>query len=207
MSLATPYNLFGSKRAVLVAVIEDIKGFSRRFGAYRNRDPLERLLRAAEIAISYYEEDPLFYRVLWTTVLSGGGEGADARSAIFNPKRDAFWRDLLGDARARGLLLGEIEIERLMAALDYSFRSVMLHWVIGETSLVELQPKVGFSYALALRGAATTEGQALLLPHVMRYQQRLAEIAVRERAASTAAAEAAATEAAATEAADAVPPA
>ncbi|MFX8339372.1 helix-turn-helix domain-containing protein, partial [Acinetobacter baumannii] len=34
VSLATPYNLFGSKRAVLVAVLEDIKGFGTRFARF-----------------------------------------------------------------------------------------------------------------------------------------------------------------------------
>lgn len=171
VSLATPYNLFGSKRAVLVAVLEDIKGFGDRFSRLKPLDPLDRILSAARLAVSYYEADPAFYRALWASILAASG--SEERVAIFNPKRDSFWRSLIDDAVAAQLLLPEIDPAMLLRSLDYTFRSVMLHWVIAEIELDDVQPAVGYGYALVLRGAATPEGQQLLLGRLKEYQSKL----------------------------------
>lgn len=174
VSLATPYNLFGSKRAVLVAVLEDIKGFGTRFAGFGSLDSLDRILRAAKLAVSYYEADPAFYRVLWTSILAASG--SEERGAIFNAKRQTFWLKLLDDAVEEGLLLPEIDTTVLLRGLDYSFRSVMLHWVIAEIDLEDIQAAVGYGYALALRGAATPKGQALLLKRLTAFQAALPAI-------------------------------
>jgi AcrR family transcriptional regulator len=168
VSLATPYNLFGSKRAVLVAVLEDIKGFGARFAGFGALDPLDRILRAARLAVSYYEADPTFYRALWTSILAASG--SEERGAIFNLKRDSFWIKLLDDAVDQGLLLPEIDTAVLLRNLDYIFRSVMLHWVIAEIELRDIQAAVGYGYALALRGAATAKGQQLMLERLQEFQ-------------------------------------
>jgi AcrR family transcriptional regulator len=170
VSLATPYNLFGSKRAVLVAVLEDIKGFGNRFADFKALDPLDRILRAARLAVSYYEADPIFYRALWTSILAASA--SEERGAIFNPKRDSFWMTLLDDAVGAGLLLPEIDTSMLLRNLDYTFRSVMLHWVIAEIELEEIQTAVGYGYALALRGAATPKGQLLMLKRLKTFQPK-----------------------------------
>jgi AcrR family transcriptional regulator len=170
VSLATPYNLFGSKRAVLVAVLEDIKGFGTRFAGFRSLDPLDRILRAARLAVSYYEADPIFYRALWTSILAASA--SEERGAIFNPKRDSFWMTLLDDAVGAGLLLPDIDTSVLLRNLDYTFRSVMLHWVIAEIELKDIQAAVGYGYALALRGAATPKGQVLMLERLKAFQAK-----------------------------------
>lgn len=168
VSLATPYNLFGSKGAILLAVLEDIRGFGRRFSSSQSNPPLERVLEAAALAVSYYEQDPEFYRALWSSVLKA--TAAEERSIIFNPKREAFWLGLLDDAAGGGWLLPQINTRTLLTNLDFTFRSVMLHWINGEISLEQLQPGVGFGYALALRGAATEKGQAQMLDRALAFQ-------------------------------------
>lgn len=175
VSLATPYNLFGSKGAVLLAVLEDIKGFGLRFADYDSAPPLDRLLKAAALAVSYYEEDPEFYRALWTSVLKA--TAAEERRMIFNNKRKAFWLGLLQEAATGGWLITEINTETLLINLDFTFRSVMLHWINGEIDTDGLQPGVGYGYALALRGAATAKGQALMLERALTFQSGLANAA------------------------------
>ena len=172
VSLATPYNLFGSKGAILLAVLEDIKGFGRRFAGYEACSPPDRVLKAAALAVSYYEQDPDFYRALWSSMLRT--TGAEARSMIFNPKREAFWIGLLDAAASDGWLLPEIDTAALMRNLDFTFRSIMLHWINGEIGLDSLQPAVGYGYALALRGAATEKGQQLMLERALAFQAELA---------------------------------
>ena len=158
VSLATPYNLFGSKRAVLVAVLEDIKGFGTRFASFKSLDPLERILRAARLAVSYYEDDPAFYRALWTSILAASA--SEERSAIFNQKRDGFWMKLLDDAVDEGLLLPDIDTAVLLRNLDYTFRSVMLHWVIAEIEIEDIQPRGRLRLRTRLARRGDAEGTA-----------------------------------------------
>jgi len=160
VSPATPYNLFGSKRAVLVSVLEDIRDFGKFFAGAARLPPLQRLLHAAALAVGYYERDPDFYRVLWKTIL--GSEAGEDRSAIFNPKRDAFWTQLLQDAADAGHLRPGLDLTALRRALDAGFRGTMLEWVAGDLPTAQLQAAVGFGYGLALRGAATPAGLATL---------------------------------------------
>ena len=46
VSLSTPYNLFGSKRAIVVAVLEDIREFHERFAKLRSVNAVERVFQA-----------------------------------------------------------------------------------------------------------------------------------------------------------------
>lgn len=160
VSQATPYNLFGSKRAVLVSVLEDIRDFGKSFANTANFGPFERLLHAAALAVGYYERDPDFYRVLWLNLL--GNQGGEDRSAIFNPKRDAFWSDLLQAAADAGLLRPGLPLGALRRTLDAAFRGTMLEWAIGELPTPALQGAVALAYLLVLRGAASPTGAALL---------------------------------------------
>src|ERR1700748_3679065 len=62
VSLATPYNLFGSKRAIVLAVLEDVREYRERFAAARATDPIARLFTALDLALEYYMNDPRFYK-------------------------------------------------------------------------------------------------------------------------------------------------
>jgi AcrR family transcriptional regulator len=58
VSLATPYNLFGSKRAIVLAVLDDVREYHDRFAHLRSTDPLERLFGAVDIAIDFLRGRP-----------------------------------------------------------------------------------------------------------------------------------------------------
>ncbi len=168
VSPATPYNLFGSKRAILLAVLEDLRGFDKAFAVSSRLPPLLRMLRAAELAVSYYEGDAEFYRALWTSILRTGA--SEDRSAIFNPKRDAFWLGLLSEAREQGHLRPDTSLPMLLRALDYAFRGTVHHWALGELPDEALQTAVAYAYVLTLRGAATPAGLAELEEPLVRLQ-------------------------------------
>src|ERR1700756_5038682 len=68
VSLATPYNLFGSKRAIVLAVPQDVREFHQRFAAPRAADPVERMFAAVDMSIDFYIGDPRFYKTLWAAV-------------------------------------------------------------------------------------------------------------------------------------------
>jgi AcrR family transcriptional regulator len=154
VSLATPYNLFGSKRAILLSVLDDIREFFDRFSQLRSTDSLERLFGALDICVDLYLRDPAFNRTIWAALFDPSDE---FRSQIFNSKRAAFWQGLVGKVAEAGVLMPEIDVELLFRALDRSFGATMLDWVTGDLTDAQLGPAMRYGYALMLKGAAVPD--------------------------------------------------
>ena len=167
VSLTTPYNLFGSKRAIVLAVLDDIKEFQSRFAGLPASDPLERIFAALRIAAEFYTADPAFYRTLWAAVFD---TTAEVRSAIFNPKRDAFWQRLLDDACKAGALSPDVDVELLRIQLDYVFRSVMLDWLLEKVRSEDLVVTIAYGYALMLNGVASPDWRGPLRARIVEAQ-------------------------------------
>ena len=181
VSLSTPYNLFGSKRAILVAVLGDIREFHDRFERLGVASAVEKILQAVSMSVDFYVDDPDFYRTLWAGVFDMGGK--EVRSALSRPERDAFWLALVNAAAREGALLPQIETAALLRALDLTFGAVMHGWVLGTLSAEELAPTMGFGYALTLGGAATHAWRERLADKALDYQEQLATVTRRSAAA------------------------
>jgi AcrR family transcriptional regulator len=180
VSLSTPYNLFGSKRAIVVAVLDDIREFSERFAKLRNTDPIERIFQVLSMSIRYYVDDPDFYRTLWTGMFDMSGK--EVRQALIQPERDAFWLALVNAAADAGALAPGIDTVMLLRSLDLTYAAVMLNWVLGGLGEAELEAAAGYGYALTLRGAATPEWQACLTEKISHYQQQSLDLRPRPAA-------------------------
>jgi AcrR family transcriptional regulator len=167
VSLATPYNLFGSKRAIVLAVLEDVREFQHRFSSVQSVDPLERIFSAVDIAMDFYLGDPTFYKTLWAAVFDTGDE---VRDAILNPARHAFWQGLLDDAAAAGVLAPALDRTLLGRHLDSLFRAVMLDWVVGDIRPEALAATARMGYALILKGACSSEWRGPLQARILESQ-------------------------------------
>lgn len=173
VSLATPYNLFGSKAAVALAVLQDVREYNERFAAMPVADPVARIFDAVHLAVDFYLADPDFYQTLWREVFAATG---DVRTAIYNPKRDVFWLALIEDAAKAEAIVPTLDCELLLHQLDHQFRSIMLDWVNGDLDPAALVPSVGLGYALMLLGAATPGWRGPLELRVARYQARMKDV-------------------------------
>ena len=176
VSLATPYNLFGSKRAIVLAVLDDVREYQDRFAHLRSTDPLERLFTAVDMAIEFYVDDPQFYKTLWASVFDASD---DIRREIYNQQRNAFWRGLVEDAAAAGVVAEGVNVELLFHALDRSFGAAMLEWVVGELPPEQLAPTIRHSYALILKGAASADWRGPLDARLHESQPRIEAAAPR----------------------------
>lgn len=174
VSLATPYNLFGSKRAILLAVLDDIREYLDRFAHLHATDPLERLFGALDICVDFYVADPEFYRTIWAALFDPSD---DFRSQIFNSKRAAFWAGLVKDVARAGVIAPQMNTDLLFKALDRSFGAAMLDWVTGELSHAQLGPTVRYGYALILRGAASPDWRGPLDARIQQSQAAILQAA------------------------------
>jgi AcrR family transcriptional regulator len=173
VSLATPYNLFGSKRAIVVAVLQDVREFQERFSSLHVADPLEKIFAALNISIEFYLGDPDFYRTLWSALfdISDG-----VRGEILNPRRDAFWRGLLEEAAAAGAIAADIDLGLLHRQLELLLRSSMFDWAVGGIAGAELGAVTRHGYALILLGAASPDWRGPLRARALEAQGALAHI-------------------------------
>jgi len=170
VSLATPYNLFGSKRAIVVAVLQDVREFVERFSILRVVDPVERIFAALDMSIAFYVGDPTFYRTVWAAVLDPSD---GVRGEILNPQRDAFWRGLVEEAARAGAIADDVEPGLVLRQLEALLRSVMFDWVVGEIRPDRLAPMARHGYALVLLGAAAPSWQGPLKARVLEAQDAL----------------------------------
>jgi AcrR family transcriptional regulator len=175
VSLATPYNLFGSKRAVMLAVLEDERDFALRFERLDARDSIARIFAAHELAFGYYAADPDFYRTLWRALLdSSGGDATGLASPERLKETRAGWIGLLEAAVADGHLEPAVPLAVLERALSHQAAGALLLWTMGGLATERLAPSVGLGYALLLGGVATKSGAGLLRQERDRYGRALA---------------------------------
>jgi len=170
VSLATPYNLFGSKQAIVLAVLEDIREYDAKFASLRTADPIDRIFAAGELALRFYKNDPEFYKTLWAAVSDASG---GLRALILSPQRYAFWQHLVGAAAEAGAIDKDIDVVLLVRQLDRILCGVMLDWSIGDVTSRQLQPTVFLGYALMLKAVATPAWQPGLEKRIAESQAKL----------------------------------
>jgi AcrR family transcriptional regulator len=173
VSLATPYNLFGSKRGVVMAVLEDAREFQEKFSVLKDLSAVERIFRALSITLAYHVQDPEFYHTLWASLLDPRGGDAGLRAELITPQNSQFWRGLLDEARAEGAIAEDVDMDLLQEALSGRFASVMLKWVMGGGSVRELEPAACLGYASTLCACATDSFRPEIRRRMLAYQADL----------------------------------
>ncbi|MBR9834777.1 MAG: TetR/AcrR family transcriptional regulator [Alphaproteobacteria bacterium] len=180
VSLSTPYNLFGSKRAVVLAVFEDERDFAQRFQALDGVSSIDRIFAAHELAFGYYTNDPDFYRTLWRALLSTTTQDD---TGLATPQRRAqtraIWRGLVQAASDEGYLTEDVSLDLVLQAMAQITGGALLSWAMGSLSTGALTASVGMGYGLCLRGVASPAGIRHLGPHIARYQDQLAQVGPR----------------------------
>lgn len=170
VSLATPYNLFGSKRGIVMAVLEDRREFHERFAALKDLSAVERIFMAVQFTLAYHVEDPALYRSLWAALLDTRGGGADLRAELITPQSSLFMQGLLAEAKADGVIADDVDMELLQQSMGGHFAAAMLSWVLGQTSVHELEPAICFGYAQALCASASESARPQVRGRMLEFQ-------------------------------------
>jgi AcrR family transcriptional regulator len=170
VSIATPYNLFGSKQAIMYAVLDaDLEVYQKRLASLRV-DTIEIFFKAVSLATSLYATEPAFYRAVLSAVYNDGG--TEFRS-MFGGPRHAMWRGLVQAAVDAGLLDAEVDVDALAITLAHIFFSCILEWAAGELSLAELEVRTQYGFALTLFAMATPASAKRLRERALVMQKRL----------------------------------
>lgn len=175
VSLATPYNLFGSKRDVVLAIMwEDERDFDEKFATLHPGNAIDHIFQALSLAVGYYTADPSFYRTLWQALLDTYGKGG---ASFSRPERrahsHALWRGLIERAQREGYLDRAVSADAVERSLAHCFNGVMLSWIFGAIDTDQMLPAAGYGYGLMLQGAATRAGRERIAKKVASYEKTL----------------------------------
>lgn len=174
VSVATFYNLFGSKRAVVMAVLEDERDFLQKYRQLKLDNALDRIFEAHRLAYGYFEKDPEFYRPLWRALLDTNSKDD---TGLVSPERQAqtraAWHTLLAEAKTEGFLREDTPVEQVERTLSYVAGGALLSWTMGNLDTKDLLPSVGLGYASVLWTSATPEGIRQIEPKITGFRRAL----------------------------------
>lgn len=182
VSIATPYNLFGSKQAVMYAVLDaDLEQYQTRLERLKS-DELDVFFQAVSLASKLYSAEPGFYRAVLFAVYSDGG--TEFR-AMFSGPRHVMWRRMVTNAQAAGLIDEAIEPNSFAITISQLLFAIIMEWVNGLLSLEELEARGHYGFAVALSGVATPAAAPRVREQLMAAQQRLKDLHKQRRAHCT----------------------
>lgn len=170
VSPATPYNLFGSKQAVLQAVYdEDQETFYREFDERTSREPLTRLFDLIDLSIAHWQATPAFHKALLAILYRGTGGQID--DVAGRPRLTLVRvRQLIADVVAAGILRADTPIDIVTATLARVFRAVGQEWIDGTLALPRARTELREALALLLAGLVKPGSQDALAAIARRYE-------------------------------------
>ncbi len=180
VSQATPYNLFGSKNALLLSVYnDDIAEFTQLLLAYQSASTLERLFDVLAISADLFARKEKFYKAMMHTLNSDAS--AELRAGLRDP-RNAFYAQLVKDCIRNHELIAQANSEIVGRALGIVHGAVITDWVAGELSPKLMLEETSFHFAMILEAFATDETRQLLRNRLLRHQNNIAVLTARKTA-------------------------
>lgn len=170
VSIATPYNLFGSKQAILLALLDDdLAAFEQQLSSPATRGA-DALFEAAEVMAAELAGAPDYYRNILAAVARDGDP--DLRFMISGP-RYLVWKRLLREAIEAGALHGGLDPDALAIAVSQQVSINVQQWAQNLLELDEMRARIEFGLAMNLLAIATDASRAQLERRLHDAQTRL----------------------------------
>lgn len=186
VSIATPYNLFGSKQAVLLEVLAaDLKEYQAALAGMR-ADGIEALFRTVDMMVDLFQQEPGLYRSVIAAVSRDGGP--ELRFMVSGPHY-LLWKRLLREATDAGLLRADLDPDAFAITVTQHMLANVLDWAQGNLSLAEMAGRIRYGLALSLLAIATEASRHQIESHLRSAERGLqrfwrAALAVRRREGS-----------------------
>jgi AcrR family transcriptional regulator len=164
----TPYNLFGSKRGVLEAILaEELEGYQEGFAKIGAGDELDALFEFLAVTMAMYRRDPQLYHVVLRDLMLTGDPSL--RSFFSAPQR-RFFLGLVEAAVRAGYLSDLVAPHLITRTLGRTITSCIGDWLWEGISLDSLEANAGLGFAMALRGVAAPRAKARCDTLLVQYQ-------------------------------------
>lgn len=163
VSLATPYNLFGSKNLVILGVLGEVHQKFQANLARTRQDELGTIFAATTVAKRIYEKKEGFYRAIFQQL----SYDLYKRDAVWNmlPARNTY-RDLVDNANKANVFRKDVSMSVLSRNLGYIFSAVRRDWISEFISLDIMEPRVKSGQAMLLLSAVRHKHRARVMEHL-----------------------------------------
>lgn len=160
LSLATPYNLFGSKAAVLAQVFERlVRGFHRDAAWMAGLPASERILGVIDRLVSAYETQGRLFRNLWKALY--GLDLSEHRQLNLSLSNEIV-HPLVASLAAEGLLRADIPLTAVETTLVRLFDANFEMWAAQDWSPGQLRAQLRTGFALVFLGLLAEPERARL---------------------------------------------
>lgn len=163
VSLATPYNLFGSKQAILVALLNsDFEKFQESLSQL-SAGSIDVMFEAVRLTTENLKQDPSYYRGAMAEVT------LDARPAVRNMILGPpylLWKRLLREAVYKGSLSNTVDLDPFTITVTQLMFATTREWVQGYLNLPEMEARMRYGVALNLLAIATDASRQILRDHL-----------------------------------------
>jgi len=171
VSLATPYNLFGSKGGVLYALLnESLENVDRATDRNVSASPIDRVLEVAGIAADVYARDSAFYRPLMQYLI---GARDDAHRPRFLEQSVRRWTRTAQAAVRHGLLPSTVQADQLARQLMINFTGALQLWVHEELDESGFRAQSLYGATLLMVAHASASARPQLLDRLALIERRL----------------------------------
>ena len=169
VSIATPYNLFGSKQSILLAVLDaDLTEYQQALSELR-ADEIEVLFEGVSLISATLAREPDFYRNVLGTVIR---DGPEFRFMVNGP-RYLVWKRLLRQATQAGLLASHVDPDAFAIASSQLIAANVMEWAQGALTIQEMEARNEYGLALTLLAIATERSRPVLEERLRRAEGTL----------------------------------
>jgi AcrR family transcriptional regulator len=173
VSLATPYNLFGSKGGVLMALqFSSLERLEQAMEELSPRDPIEQVLEVAHRGARIYTGDPSFWLPLMQAHWLARG---DIQESPLHPRIVALWERSLRAGVEAGRLIPEANPEFVARMLVICFYGVLIMWIQGSLDGDGFRTHVLYGFVLTLLGVATPAARGKLMKRLHELEGEMAK--------------------------------
>lgn len=160
-SLATPYNLLGSKLAILHEVFKaEEDGFQKTTIKFRRGAPVESVMMTVGTLIAVIIRNANFYRGITRAITSLSTD--DFRATIL-PITDSMFRPLVDSLIEDGAIVAQVSAATISVHLLRVFNSTFLLWAALDWDEAEFSHEMRAGFAFCFLGLFDEKNRQLLL--------------------------------------------
>lgn len=154
---ATPYNLFGNKRGLYVALNQDLRDdLLARIAASAAIDALDRMYAAIKLLSHSLEAQAALHRAIFATIYASGTDRSESGNAA------GFWDALIPPLAAAGIIEPGVDLAAFTRNFVYLLSGVLIEWADARIDAREAETAIRYGFTLAALGVATASARPRL---------------------------------------------
>ncbi|BCW90858.1 hypothetical protein sos41_40340 [Alphaproteobacteria bacterium SO-S41] len=179
LSVATPYNLIGSKSDIIIALHDqELQRFRRQVTRIRSSPPVAALLSAADTALKIYLTDEKYFKVLIRVSLTAIGPVQE----YFTSARERFWEGFLASVVTAGCLRPGLTEQAAAHFLANIYWAGIRSWAIDRIPSSQVRKQMAHTFALAIVAIGGEDWEREALKIAIRNQPSDGSVRPRQKA-------------------------